>query len=137
MASHWNGQAQDPSPPALLDGAVDVRLPAEPRQLALLRTVTEGVAVRAGFGPDGVADLKMAVDEACALLIAVANPLEALQCRLWTLADEVHVTVTVPTLWTADAGSFGWRLLKALTGSLYANLSPPVARIEFTQYASS
>ncbi|WP_370948874.1 ATP-binding protein [Amycolatopsis sp. cg5] len=133
MAPRWNGQAQDPEPPDLPGGAVDVRLPADPRQLAVLRTVTEGVAVRAGFGPDGVADLKMAVDEAGALLIAVANPLEELRCRFWTLGDEVRVAVTAPTLWAADTSSFGWRLLKTLAGSLLANLSPPLARIELTQ----
>ncbi|MFD8494573.1 ATP-binding protein [Amycolatopsis sp. NPDC059657] len=137
MAPHWNGRVQDPRPPVRPGNAFDVRLPAEPRQLALLRTVTEGVAERAGFAPDGIADLKMAVDEACSLLITVASPLEALRCRFRTLGGEVRVTVTAPTLWAADTTSFGWRMLKTLAGSLFANLSPPLARIEFTQHASS
>lgn len=136
MAPQRNEQTQDLGSPVLLDGAIELTLPCEPRQLPLIRTVAEGIATRARFSLDAAADLKMAVDEACALLLSVADPLSALQCRFFTLDREVHVTVTAPTLWSADKKSFGWRMLTALAGSLFANLSPPLARIEFTQHAS-
>lgn len=48
--------------------------PAEARSLRLARLVAAGVAGEAGFSIDAIEDLRVAVDELCAVLIDGAGP---------------------------------------------------------------
>lgn len=65
-------------------GRAQLRIPAEPRSLRLARLVVAGVAADAGFTVDEVEDLRVAVDEACAAVMATgATP------------GHVHVAVDV------------------------------------------
>src|SRR2546430_16011483 len=47
-------------------------VPADGSYLAVLRTATAGLAARLQFTLDEIEDLRIAVDEACAILLAVA-----------------------------------------------------------------
>lgn len=49
---------------------IDLRVPADPAYLAVIRTATVGVAMRLDLTLDEIEDLRIAVDEACALLLA-------------------------------------------------------------------
>ena len=49
---------------------IDLRVPADPAYLAVIRTATAGVAMRLDLTLDEIEDLRIAVDEACALLMA-------------------------------------------------------------------
>ena len=60
---------------------VELRLPAEPAYLSVLRTATAGLAARLDFTLDEIEDLRIAVDEACALLLPDAVAGEPLTCR--------------------------------------------------------
>ncbi len=90
-------------------GAAAVHLPP-------LRTVVADLATRADFDLDSVADLRLAVDEAAAELIAVAAPGALLTGSYLTDDDQMQVTVTVPAAAGASLrrDSFGWRVLTTL-----------------------
>ena len=53
---------------------VTVRMPAEGAYLSVLRTATAGLAARLDFTLDEIEDLRIAVDEACAMLLSQAVP---------------------------------------------------------------
>ncbi|MEJ2870725.1 ATP-binding protein [Actinomycetospora sp. OC33-EN08] len=95
---------------------VEVRVPAVPRAVVTMRTVAADLAARAEFTLDAVADLRMAVDEACSGLIPLARPDTKLTCTF--ILDEERITVTA-TVSTAGherlpTDSFGWRILTTL-----------------------
>jgi serine/threonine-protein kinase RsbW len=73
--------------------------------------------MRADFDLDSIADLRLAVDEACSTLITQGAPNAALTCAFRVTTDEIRFVVTVPS--TSDAkpssDSFGWRVLSTLT----------------------
>jgi serine/threonine-protein kinase RsbW len=96
---------------------IEIRLPAEPGQLSLLRTVAGAVAMRADFDLDAIADLKIAVDEACSMLIMQAVPGVTLQCTFGADDNGIVVTSTVVTdgEQPLDETAFGWHVLSTLT----------------------
>jgi serine/threonine-protein kinase RsbW len=51
------------------DELVELHFPAQPRHLRLARLTASGVATDLGFTIDEIEELRLAVDEACALLI--------------------------------------------------------------------
>ena len=65
---------------APLADTIDIRLPADGAYLALLRTATAGLAARMDFTLDEIEDLRIAIDEACALLLSDAAPTHPLHC---------------------------------------------------------
>jgi serine/threonine-protein kinase RsbW len=95
----------------------ELRLPADSAYLAVLRTATAGLAARINFTIDDIEDLRIAVDEACAILLPQAVPASELQCRFWlgdaTMTVAVGATCTDPRP-PAEQG-FAWRVLSALT----------------------
>lgn len=99
---------------------IEIRLPAEPDQLSLLRTITGAIAMRADFDLDAIADLKIAVDEACSMLIMLAAKASVLQCTFGT--DEHAITVTAQVAADddrpVDETAFGWHVLSTLTDSV-------------------
>lgn len=95
---------------------VVVRVGAAAVHLPPLRTVVADLATRADFDLDSVADLRLAVDEAAAELIAVSAPGALLTGSYLVDDDQMQVTVSVPTVAAATLGrdSFGWRVLTTL-----------------------
>jgi serine/threonine-protein kinase RsbW len=95
----------------------ELRIPADSAYLAVLRTATAGLAARINFTIDDIEDLRIAVDEACAILLPQAVPASELQCRFWlgdaTMTVAVGATCTDPRP-PAEQG-FAWRVLSALT----------------------
>jgi serine/threonine-protein kinase RsbW len=95
----------------------ELRLPADSAYLAVLRTATAGLAARINFTLDDIEDLRIAVDEACAILLPQARPDTELDCRFWlgqaTMTVAVGATCDDPRP-PAEQG-FAWRVLSALT----------------------
>ena len=56
------------------EDVVEMRLPADWAYLSVLRTATAGLAARLDFTLDEIEDLRIAVDEACAMLLPDAVP---------------------------------------------------------------
>ena len=97
----------------------DVRVPAGPAHLPSIRIVTAGMADRAGFDPDIVAELVLAVDEACSLLIRRATEGARLTCH-FAVARHVllfRAQVSSPSTWVPKTTSFCWRVISSLADS--------------------
>ena len=110
----------------LLQDVVELRLPAEPAYLSVLRTATAGLAARLDFTLDEIEDLRIAVDEACALLLPDARAGSPLVCRFLLEADclEVSVEASTHTGRTPGRDSFAWTVLTALAGEVSASATP-------------
>jgi len=102
---------------------VVVTLPAAGAYLSVLRTATAGLAARLDFTLDDIEDLRIAVDEACALLLAEAVPGADLRCSFEITADAIRVAVCVPTVGARapSRDTFAWTVLTALAGEVDAS----------------
>ncbi|MBO4206583.1 ATP-binding protein [Micromonospora echinofusca] len=108
------------------DDVVLLTVPADGGYLGVLRTATAGLAARLHFALDEIEDLRIAVDEACAMLLAVATRDAELDCRFAVTEDALTVEVTVPTVAGARLpaeSSFAWKVLTALTTSATAGMA--------------
>jgi serine/threonine-protein kinase RsbW len=108
---------------ASIDDVVELRLPAASAYLSVLRTATAGLAARLDFTLDEIEDLRIAVDEACALLIPDAAEGADLTCLFSLSPDALSVTVEVPSR-TGRAprrNTFAWTVLTALAGEVDAH----------------
>ena len=105
---------------------VRVCMPAEGAYLSVLRTATAGLAARLDFTLDEIEDLRIAVDEACAMLLPQAIPGTNLECGFDLGADEMTITVSVvaaePRRPARD--TFAWTVLSALAGTVDSRLGP-------------
>ena len=106
------------------DDVVELRLPADGAYLSVLRTATAGLAARLDFTLDEIEDLRIAVDEACALLLPDAVPDAELTCLFSLAAEALSVTVSVPsrTGRTPRRNTFAWTVLTALAGEVDATV---------------
>jgi serine/threonine-protein kinase RsbW len=105
---------------------VTVRLPAEGAYLSVLRTATAGLAARLDFTLDEIEDLRIAVDEACAMLLNQAVPGANLECAFTLGRDVMTIAVSVPCLAPEPPATdtFAWTVLTALAGSVDAYVGP-------------
>ena len=99
---------------------VTLRLPADGAYLSVLRTATASLASRLDFTIDDIEDLRIAVDEACAMLLVQAVPGADLECSFELTGDAIDVSVTVPTLdgEQPSRDTFAWTVLTALAGEV-------------------
>jgi len=101
---------------------VVLRIPADGAYLSILRTTTAGLAARLDFTLDEIEDLRIAVDEACALLLPQAIPASELLCEFAVGEDVLSVRVTTeavePVIPPRDG--FAWTVLTALVSSVDA-----------------
>lgn len=99
---------------------LELRVDADPFWMSSLRALITDLAMRADFDLDAVADLTLAVDEACALLIGASAPHETLVCRFAVSADSITVTATLPPVEhparrpNLPTDTFGWRVIRTL-----------------------
>lgn len=105
---------------------VKVRMPADGAYLSVLRTTTAGLAARLDFTLDEIEDLRIAVDEACAMLLPQALPEADLECtfELDTYSMTVAVSVLAENGRTPSRDTFAWTVLTALAGKVDAQVGP-------------
>ena len=82
---------QDDTGATLQADMVTIKLPAAGAYLSVLRTATAGLAARLDFTLDEIEDLRIAVDEACAMLLAQAVPGADLDCTFTLNGDSMRV----------------------------------------------
>ncbi|MDQ1695591.1 MAG: serine/threonine-protein kinase RsbW [Frankiaceae bacterium] len=102
------------------DDVVTIKLPAAGAYLSVLRTATAGLAARLDFTLDEIEDLRIAVDEACAMLLTQAVPGADLECQFALGADSMRISVSVLTLDGLEPSrdTFAWTVLSALAGEV-------------------
>ncbi|MFI5731692.1 ATP-binding protein [Kribbella sp. NPDC051587] len=94
---------------------VRLSIPADGAYIAVPRSVVGNLAARNDFTVDAIDDLRIAVDEACSLLLPQATD-GVLECVFEVAPPQltVRTSAVVPEGWTPDTTSFGWTVLTAL-----------------------
>ena len=113
-------QVEPVSPSGSGRDVVVLRLPAAGAYLSVLRTATASLASRLDFTIDDIEDLRIAVDEACAMLLTQALPGADLECSFELTADAIRIDVSVLTLDGEEPSrdTFAWTVLAALAGEV-------------------
>jgi anti-sigma regulatory factor (Ser/Thr protein kinase) len=110
VANTDNGQRRS-------DRSVELRVAAQLENLAILRTLVAAVGTFEDLDFDAVADLRLAVDEACTRLIRSAVP----GSTLLLVVDPRDDAVVIEASTTCNSrdilapGSFSWHVLSSLT----------------------
>ncbi|HVW41922.1 MAG TPA: ATP-binding protein [Amycolatopsis sp.] len=112
-------------PPLHAHNDIELWLGADLVHLPIVRSVVATIATRADFDLDAIADLRLAVDEACSTLITRAIPGSKMRCRFTAADDELRFVGTVrsDSDSTPSTKSFGWRVLTTLTDVVDARVS--------------
>lgn len=100
---------------------VDLSVPADPAFLGVMRTATAGLGTHLNLTLDEIEDLQIAVDEACALLIASPDQLDDDHCIHTSFTVDCGVlTVKIdgPAAILPGDDNFAWTMLHALSGKV-------------------
>ena len=105
---------------------VTIHMPADGAYLSVLRTATAGLAARLDFTLDEIEDLRIAVDEACGMLLGQAAPGANLECDFTLGPDRISIAVSAQSLQPRPPArdTFAWTVLSALAGSADAWVGP-------------
>lgn len=118
---------------------VKIVVPAKPDYVRLLRAVTAGLAARLEFTYDRIEDLRLAVSEACATLLALPWDAEILVLRLFATDSRITAVVCSDADPGADAWppveperTLAWRVLSGLTDTATFEVGEegPAVRLE-------
>ncbi|MCV7191427.1 anti-sigma factor [Mycolicibacterium brumae] len=111
--------------PAIEPGSVEVRVAAVVENLAMLRTLVAAAAAFEDFDLDVVADLRLAVDEACTTLIGAAVLGSTLVVVLESRPSEfvLHAATTCGDGDPFDRGGFSWHVLSSLVDEVSTSTS--------------
>ncbi|PRY02059.1 anti-sigma factor [Allonocardiopsis opalescens] len=114
--------AAPPAGFAAVRDAVTVRMPAASAYLSVLRTATAGLAARLDFTLDDIEDLRIGVDEACAMLLAQALPGTDLTAEFELTDTGMRISVSVLSAdgRLPERDTFAWTVLSALAGDVDA-----------------
>jgi len=108
-------------------GAVELRVPADGVYVSVVRTTTASLAARLDFPIDDLEDLRIAVGEACAMVLPEADPGSELVCRYHLAPGVLRVEVAVRTDTTGPEGpsydGFAWQVLTTLATRAEADIS--------------
>jgi anti-sigma regulatory factor (Ser/Thr protein kinase) len=122
VSSHNNGHRHSAQ-------SVELRVAATLENLAVLRTLVAAIGTYEDLDFDAVADLRLAVDEACTRLIrsAVADSTLLLVVDPQPEALVVHASTTCDSPDILAPGSFSWHVLTSLTDevSTFSNGQSP------------
>ncbi len=104
---------------------MQLTLPAASAYLSVLRTATASLAARGDFTLDDIEDLRIAVDEACALLLLSAAPGSNLECTFELSPGIIQVGVTVLSVdgEPPSTDTFAWTVLTALADEVSSSVS--------------
>jgi serine/threonine-protein kinase RsbW len=119
-----------------------VRVPARSDTVHILRSVVSSVAARMHFDYESIDDLRLAVDEACAHLLAARPEASAIVLRVETAPARIAVTtarVGEAEVWppTGARKTLAWHVLNALTDEARFIHSEDGPAVAFTKLRGS
>ncbi|MDT7594652.1 MAG: serine/threonine-protein kinase RsbW [Pseudonocardiales bacterium] len=107
--------------------SLELRTTASTVSIPTIRTVAADLAARADFDLDSIDDLRMAVDDLCAMLVRIAAANATLYCTFTVRAERLEVAAETDVGDLADplpTGSFAWRVLQCLADEVGATSVP-------------
>lgn len=114
--------------------SVQLAVPADRHYIVLVRSAVAQLGACFGFTMGAIGDLRLAVDEACNLLVAGGpDPaVSGLECRAEVRGDLLRVTVSASAVAVAppDTEGLGWNILAALVDTLAWEEDGDVVRVE-------
>jgi serine/threonine-protein kinase RsbW len=104
---------------------LELRVPTTPTQLPAVRAMAGDLAMRMDYDLDSVEDLRLAVDEACAILAVIGESDAPLTVVFETTRAGLHIDAWVPTVdgTTVPRDGFGWAVLQTLVDAVDAGPS--------------
>ena len=119
--------------------SVLLTVPAHKDYIAIVRSAVSQLGACFGFALGEIGDLRLAVDEACNLLVANRSSEhyeESLECRARVLDGVLRVTLAAPATATAppDTEGFGWHILTALVDVLAWDQTAGQVRVELEKH---
>lgn len=117
---------------------VSLRVPADGAYVSVLRTMTASLAARLDFTVDDIEDLRIAVGEACALVLPEAAPGSDLEADFRQVGSTLTAWVRVGTTQAArpDYDSFAWQVLSTLASEVKAEAGPDRFEVSFSTRSS-
>ncbi|MFL6159022.1 MAG: anti-sigma factor [Marmoricola sp.] len=117
----------------------EVRLPAETAYVAVLRVAASGIAARLDFTLDEIEDLRMAVSEACSMVLTEATPGGSMSAKFFLRPDRMEVRVSADAVdpVVPDTDGFGWQVLTTTADAATASALPDEIAITLTIAAST
>jgi anti-sigma regulatory factor (Ser/Thr protein kinase) len=114
-------------------------IPADREQVVLVRSVAGHIAARLGLSMAQLADLRLAVDEACGLFLLTpgfGTAGEMVECRFEQDTDALSVTVSAPASPSLqpDVDDIGWLMLSALVDELTWKSEGGLARLTMVKH---
>jgi serine/threonine-protein kinase RsbW len=108
---------------------LELRVPITPTQLPAVRAMVGDLAMRMDYDLDAVEDLRLAVDEASAILALVSTGDAPLTVVFETSRAGLHIEAWVPTLDGKEVprDGFGWAVLATLVDAVDATQSSEAA----------
>ena len=118
-----------------------IRVPPDPDYLAVIRSASAHVATKYGCTLSEVADLRLAVDEACGLLLRYtvrdrqADGAGDLECRFVLGGPALRVLLGLRARDAArpEADEFGWTILSALVDDLLWRVDGERVQVEIVK----
>jgi serine/threonine-protein kinase RsbW len=117
--------------------AIELAVPALSSFVDIVRTATAGLAARLAFSFDDIEDLRIAVNEACTMVLALPGARTtadaALTCRYRVLPEALVVTVSVsvdPTAALPATQAIAWQVLRVHVSEVRGVIEDGQARVE-------
>ena len=104
---------------------IDLAVPATPEYVGLIRSAAAHIAAHADLTIDAIDDLRLAVDEAFAVLIAHKPDSGVVTIKFQIHSERLDIELTGPAgSPPPDKTSFAWTVLSALVHEVSAGTSP-------------
>jgi len=117
---------------------ITLRVPADGAYVSVLRTMTASLAARLDFTVDDIEDLRIAIGEACALVLPEAVEGGDVVADFRQGPGSLTISVCVETSGRAkpDYESFAWQVLSTLAAQATADTTDHRLEITFTTGSS-
>ncbi len=114
-------------------------MPAHGAFLSMIRTTTAAVGARVDLTIDEIEDLRIAVDEAAALLLPDVSADGRVDVTFSYDADDLTIVLASRTGATKAPGrdGFGWTVLAALAGSVDVTVADGITTITLVHHRAS
>ncbi|MGO9875419.1 MAG: ATP-binding protein [Acidimicrobiia bacterium] len=113
---------------------VDVQFPALPESVRIARLVAGDIGARVGFSLDELDDIRLAVDEACAILIDARGPVLSLRMQADERTFRLEARAALPA-GPMIPSELSMKLLDALVDSFACTTADDDAYITMTKLA--